>query len=84
VRVHVLKTWPEYFDAQASGEKTFEVLRRWDTVGETYLPGILGRRVTYLTTGNPFVPEGFCIMSTVPLQPVEWEAVALELAGRLP
>lgn len=28
---HRLKTWPEYFDAMASGAKTFEV--RWDDRG---------------------------------------------------
>jgi hypothetical protein len=92
MKVHVLKTWPLFFDAQASGEKTFEVrrndrefevgdvlvLRRWNPTSERYEPGVVGRRVSYITSG-PFLPAGFCAMSTV-----DWREVACYLAESLP
>lgn len=87
MRVHVLKTWPAFFDTQASGAKTFEVrrddrgfevgdvlvLRKWDPASEAYTGGTLGRRVTYVCLES-FVAPGFCVMSTVPLSAEEWQA----------
>jgi hypothetical protein len=100
MKVHVLKSWPAFFEAQASGEKTFEVrrndrefavgdiliLRKWDPESRAYVPGIggpgvVGRRVTYLTS-EWFLLEGFCAMSVVPLSTTEeWRAATLALAG---
>lgn len=97
MRVHVLKTWPAYFEAHESGEKTFEirrndrefevgdvlVLRRWNPTSERYEPGVVGRRVSYITSG-PFLLEGFCAMSTVPPSLEDWKEVACYLAATVP
>ena len=61
--IHVLKCWPEYYQAISQGLKTWEIrkndryyrvgdilhLRSWDPETRTYLPGELRVRVTYLT-----------------------------------
>lgn len=65
MRVHVLKTWPDYYKALADGTKRFELrnddrdycvgdylcLREWDPATEKYGPGWPGLcfRVTYRT-----------------------------------
>lgn len=68
VGVHVLKTWPEYFEAVYVGEKTFEVrlddrdykvgdtlvLREWDPKTKEYSGRHLEVRVTYLMKGDEF------------------------------
>ena len=65
--VHILKTWPEYFEAVASGAKTFElrfddrgyqvgdhlVLREW-SVTEGYTGRVIVKRVSYLVRGGVF------------------------------
>lgn len=69
MRVHDLKSWPEYFAAIADGTKTFEVrkddrgftvgdhirLREWDPVSEDYTGREVERRITYAFRG-PFIP----------------------------
>ena len=77
-RTHELKTWPEEFDAVASGKKRFEWrkedrgfaigdiiwLRAWYPVTREYTGPELRMRVTYILRGPRFgVPEGYCIMS---------------------
>lgn len=73
--VHVLKTWPEFFTAVASGEKRHEIrahdrnfnvgdrllLREYDPNADTYTGKSLRVRVTYLTTA--FLPAGMIAMS---------------------
>lgn len=75
--VHNLKTWPEYFDAIYSGEKTFEVrkndrnfqkgdvliLEEWDNKRKLYTGEQIQANVTYILQGGQFgIEEGFCVM----------------------
>lgn len=78
--VHVLKTWPKYFEAVYFGEKTFEVrkndrnfqigdtlvLREWDPETEGYTGRKLEVRVTYLTDASDMgvLKEDYVIMGT--------------------
>ena len=73
---HILKTWPEYFQAVWSGEKTFEVrvydrdyqvgdvlvLKEFDPKTKEYTGSALCKKVTYLI-GEPFAKEGTVIMA---------------------
>ena len=78
MRVHVLKTWTEPWRATVNGEKRHEyrendrdfqlgdflVLRHWDHLGDTWLPGWTIRTVTYITRGPDFgIPVNFAVMS---------------------
>lgn len=73
-----LKTWPVYFDALWSGEKTFEVrkndrgykvgdrliLREYDLVKEQYLDREIHADVIYMLRGGRLgLAEGWCAMS---------------------
>ena len=63
MKIHALKTWPEYFEAVAGGEKTFEIrkddrgfkvgdvleLREYRITEDRYTGRSLWRRVTYIT-----------------------------------
>jgi len=82
-RMHQLKTVEPYFSAAERGDKTFEV-RKFDRdyrVGDFltlshYDPETnkLGRnvikRVTYMLTDAPYVPEGYVILGMVDDAPV--------------
>jgi DNA-directed RNA polymerase subunit RPC12/RpoP len=75
---HQLKTWPRYFEAIRSGEKTWEFrkddrnyqvgdalcLREWSDVAETYTGRVEVRHVTYIARGE-LIPEGYCVMSVI-------------------
>lgn len=68
--LHQLKCWPEFFDAIASGDKTFEariddrgfkvgdvlLLQEYDPDAEAYLDSELLCEVTYLVRGKD-VPQ---------------------------
>lgn len=73
---HVLKTWPEYFEAVASGVKTFELrfddrdyqvgdhlmLREW-SVTDGYTGSVVVKRVSYVLRGGAFgLAEGHVCM----------------------
>lgn len=75
---HTLKTWPVYFDALWTGDKTFEVrkndrnympgdkllLQEYDPGRQTYLDRELHADVTYRMPGGRWgLAEGYCIMS---------------------
>lgn len=77
-RVHQLKTVEPYFSSVKSGNKTFEV-RKFDRdfqVGDFlwlnyYDPetnklgeGVM-RRITYMLTDKPYVPDGYVILGMV-------------------
>lgn len=82
VTEHYLKTWPGPLTAMVSGLKTFEFRRNdrnfqigdtlqcagWDPTHECHTGEIRTFRVTYILHGGQFgVPEGYCVMSIVPL-----------------
>lgn len=75
---HELKSWPEPFDATASGKKRHEyrrydrdfkegdrlVLLRYDPKEKKYTGESLVLSVTYVTYGPSFeIPKGYCVMS---------------------
>ena len=75
---HFLKTWPEFYQAVKSGEKTFEfrqednrifevgdtlTLQEFRPILKVYTGCQLSKRVTYALRGKPFVPKGYVIMS---------------------
>lgn len=74
--VHVLKTWPEYFQPVLLGVKTFEkrrndrdfrvgdrlLLQEWDPETQRYTGRELWAHVTYILMGPLADPE-YCIMS---------------------
>lgn len=78
-RVHFLKTWPEPFEAVASGVKPFEirrndrhyrvgdllVLREYDLGTETYSGQHVARLVTYVSSGRHGLPPGLCVLGMV-------------------
>jgi hypothetical protein len=75
-RVHQLKTIEPYFSAVKSGDKTFEV-RKFDRdfqVGDflmltfynpktNQLGESIIKRITYMLTDQPYVPEGYVILA---------------------
>lgn len=76
--LHYLKTWPEYFEKIASGEKTFEVrkndrdfkvgnwllLREWDPIEGEYTGDWDVKKVDYILKGGEFgIHEDFVVMS---------------------
>lgn len=80
MKMHDLKTWPEYFDAIISGAKLFEVrkddrgftvgdtllLREWDPKHSWYTGRTVSRRVTYVLTGPAFgIEAGFVCMGII-------------------
>ena len=78
--MHELKTWPEYFEAVATGRKTFEVrkadrlfavgdvlrLAEWLPVAQDFTGRVCFRRVTYVLRGGHFgIEDGFCVLGLV-------------------
>lgn len=77
-RIHVLKTWSEYFNAVLSGAKNFEgrqndrnyqvgdtlILREWDPKTEEYTGRELQRIITYKLDGGQFgIQQKWCVLS---------------------
>lgn len=78
MRVHNLKTWPEYYAAVRGGSKRFELrlndrdfqvgdkvaLSEYDPKTESYTNDHMHLRITYVYTGSEFgLKEGWCIFS---------------------
>ena len=74
---HKLKTWPVYFQAVKSGDKTFEVrrndrdfkvedvllLQEWSPVKKEYTGDEMTVRVTYILPGPGFgIEAGYCVL----------------------
>lgn len=91
MKMHDLKTWPEYFDAIISGAKLFEVrkddrgftvgdtllLREWDPKHSWYTGRTVSRRVTYVLTGPAFgIEAGFVCMGIIEAELSKQEPVA--------
>jgi hypothetical protein len=67
VKIHELKSWPQFFEAVISGEKTFEVrvndrnfrigdflfLREYDPVTSQYSSRFQYARITYILGSDP-------------------------------
>jgi hypothetical protein len=67
MRTHELKTWPEFYDALASGRKTFELrkndrdfrvddyltLREWDPETQKYSGRMMTKRISYMLKHRP-------------------------------
>jgi len=74
---HILKTWPEYFEAVLDGKKKFEFrendrgyalgdtlwLHEWDPVKEERTGRVALAYVTYLLEGVFGLPDNMVIMS---------------------
>jgi ASCH domain. len=77
---HHLKTWPQLFEAVASGVKTFDirvnnrnfqtgdilVLEEWDPKTQLYSGRALCRRVGFLLQGEFGLAPNTCCMSLLP------------------
>jgi len=78
MKIHKLKTWPEYFINTMFGSKSFElrvddrffrcgdflVLEEWDPKTKEYTGRSLMRSVNYILRGGVFgLPENMVIMS---------------------
>jgi len=75
--VHVLKTWPKYFQAIIKGDKTFEVRRKdrnykvgnilnlleFDPVKNDYTGKSIMVRVTYILDEGPYMPRDYLCMA---------------------
>lgn len=80
-KIHRLKTWIEYFQESVNGNKTFEIrkndrnykvgdvliLEEYDQYAGEYTSNEHWVQVTYLLTDEMFVKEGYCILSTKPM-----------------
>lgn len=79
-KIHVLKTWPKYFQSIKHGFKTFEIrrddrnfqlgdyleLKEWNPDEEKYTGDKLLKRVNYIMWGPIFgLEKGFVIMGIV-------------------
>lgn len=77
MKTHLLKTWPEFFQAVWDGEKTFEfrkndrdyqvgdnvVLVEWDNKEQLFLGRGIRAKITYVLKEQMGVPEGYAILS---------------------
>lgn len=92
---HLLKTWPNAWDATCEGNKPFEfrfddrdyevgdhlVLVRWDPSTEKYTGRALVVEVTYILRGRFGMPDGHCVMG-IPKIITETTAVAVGIPKR--
>ena len=76
MKIHELKTWPDYFEAVKYGNKTFEyrkndrdfeeddllILKKYDPENEEYLKEELMVQVRKVYKDVPGLPSDYCIM----------------------
>lgn len=78
MKIHELKTWPDYFFRVFAGQKNFEirkndrdfqigdtlVLREWSPDTKEYTGREVNKEVTYILHGGNFgIEAGYCILS---------------------
>lgn len=94
--IHELKTWPQYFQAITSGEKTFEIRKndRGFKVGDTlrlcnYDPDLgrftghtVERKIAYIAQGVFGLPDDVCVMSLAGAASVDRKAIVREFQRR--
>ena len=77
MKVHILKTWPVYFERVDSGDKTFEVrkndrdfqtgdevlLKEYDPVKQEYTFRQILFTISYILYGGDFgIENGYCVL----------------------
>jgi hypothetical protein len=78
MKIHELKTWPDYYFRVFNGQKTFEVrkhdrdftvgdrliLKEYDPATGLYTGNELARTITFILPGGAFgIEEGYCVMA---------------------
>lgn len=85
MRIHTLKTWPEYFEAIKKGDKTFEIrkhdrdfqigdiisLLEYNPETEQFTGEAIPFFITYILNKQPFIPEGYVCMGIKPMPKME-------------
>lgn len=82
MKTHYLKCWPKYFQAIASGDKTFDVrngddrqfevgdhltLKEWDPDSKVFTGMGLLMEVTYVMYGPPLLPDTTWVLGIRPV-----------------
>lgn len=86
-KVHILKTWPEYFESVYKGIKTAElrindrdfkiddimVLKEYDHINDEYSGRKLITKITHITSASKFLKENCVMLSFIILDQNLWE-----------
>ena len=82
--MHVLKTWPEHFEAIVSGRKRCEVrfndrdyrvgdsliLKEWNPLDQSYTGRIVKKYISHILHGGEFgIQSGYVVLSLQTLRP---------------
>lgn len=82
MKLHELKTWPDYYFRIFSGQKKFEVrkndrdfqigdtlkLKEWNPETKDYTGRELLAEISYILPGGQFgIESGYCVMSIKPI-----------------
>ena len=87
--IHVLKTWPKYFQQIEAGDKTFEIrkndrgfkpddiliLEEWNPETEKYTGEVSIWRIGYLLQGAFGIPSDVCVMSLLVPARDDWKQI---------
>jgi hypothetical protein len=88
MKIHELKTWPEYFNLMVSGEKTFELreddrdfkvgdrldLMEFDPSNGEYTGRHIHRFITHILQDNPFINLGNNVLLSIAIYPKKSKA----------
>ena len=81
MKKHNLKTWPELFQYSMTGLKAFEIrlndrdfrvgdilhLQEYEPSKSVYTGRSISRRVIFIMSDSPWLPEGYVAMQLAPL-----------------